>query len=185
MWARLIDLAIWYRADGFLFIIASSSFQTHQSVCIFEGEREGLQISPSLDAGCVQCATMYDLLRDYSDAGNTVLLLDNTPTCRGSWLAGSRAWQWRVHIEIFSSFRQPCCPAKAVEHCKIPWESPMKSQQFFSLSNLCPWPRHPDAPLSHMLSCLKQNLAKWIVKNIHILQQMCKNISTFATQTTL
>ena len=63
-------------SDGILFIIAS--FQTHQSVYL-KG-REGLQtqISPSLDAGCVQCA-MYELLRYYSDAGNTVLSLVNTP----------------------------------------------------------------------------------------------------------
>ena len=105
-----IDFAIWYYSWWVsVYYRISSSFQTLQTQCvdIWRGEGRDSDLPLAFDAGCVQCAVMYDLLRDYSDAGNTVLSLVNTPTCRGRWLAGSRAWQWRVHIEIISSFRQP------------------------------------------------------------------------------
>ena len=165
-------------SDSVYYRIFQVSRHTRVSVCIFEGE-EGRASDwdlPSPDAGCVQCA-MCELLRDYSDAGNTVLPLVSTQHPE-PWLAGSGAWRWGGALKWFRVFGNPNSASsdKAVEHCKIPWE--IKWIVHNTRHKLCPQSVQSCCTHSGTLTPLTEShahlsAATWIVKNIRT-QQMCK-----------
>lgn len=73
--------------------------------CIFEGEGRASDsdLPPLLMPAVynVRCTSYYDITL------MPATLSSHWSEHPGPWLAGSGAWQWRVSIETFSSFRQP------------------------------------------------------------------------------
>ena len=52
------------------------------------------------------------------------------------------------HFKFSATLALQASPDKAVEHCKIPWESPMNSQQFFSQNSVRPISAHGPGTLT-------------------------------------
>ena len=97
---KLIDFAIWYLM-GFCLL---SHLSRHTRVYIWRGGKGFRFRSPPLLMPAVynvRCTSYYDITL------MPATLSSHWSEHPGPWLAGSGAWQWRVSIETFSSFRQP------------------------------------------------------------------------------